>query len=185
MTTSSGTVTPLRAGLGHEPGPGTWVVDPSASTVAFSIRHLAVATVHGRFARFGGRLDIDDGGRGRVHGHVNVASVETGVELRDRRLRSDGCFDAERHPAMTFAGELDLLARGFVVGGDLTIKGRTRRVDLDGGVTAADAERLSISVGGEISRREFGLHWSDLLEGGVAVVGDRVSVVLDLRLART
>lgn len=185
MTSSSGTVTPLRAGLGHEPAPGTWVVDPSASTVAFSVRHLAVATVHGRFASFGGRLDIDDDGRGRVHGHVNVASVETGVELRDRRLRSEDCFDADHHPAMTFAGELDRLARGLAVTGDLTVKGRTRRVSLDGGIAAADAERLSISVGGEISRRELGLHWSALLEGGVAVVGDRVSVVLDLRLART
>src|SRR6218665_1926773 len=83
------------------PAPGLWKVDSSASGVAFSIRHAGVATVHGRFREFDGWLDVGPDGTGAAGGRVAVASIDTGVALRDRALRSRGCFDAARHHWMS------------------------------------------------------------------------------------
>lgn len=110
--------------------PGRWVVDPEASVVGFSVRHLAVATVRGRFTRFEGWIEADESGHARAGGSVDVASIETRMEARDARLRSSDCFDAEHHPVFRFEGTAPAGDGRLEIVGDLTIMGRTRPLRL-------------------------------------------------------
>lgn len=167
------------------PQPGSWTVDREASTVAFSIRHLAVK-LKGTFGDFDGRLEIGEDGRGRGGGTVTVASIETGNEVRDRHLLAASCFDAERHPTIDFEAALDNLVPELRLAGGLTIMGRTVPVTLRGDVEVegGGGDLLSARLGATLSRRDFGIEWGDLFDGGLPVVGDRILVSLDLRLVR-
>lgn len=164
------------------PTPGLWAVDSDASTVAFSVRHIGAATVRGRFERLEGWLDIGRDGTGAAGGWVDVASIDTGIALRDRALRSRGCFDAARHPRIAFDARATAGRDGFAVDGELTVTGCHRPLELRGGARAAKSGELSLVVTGQISRRDFRLDWSNLLNGGVAIVADRVAIRLDLTL---
>ena len=164
------------------PTPGLWAVDADASTVAFSVRHIGAATVRGRFERFEGWLDIGRDGTAAAGGWVDVASIDTGIALRDRALRSWGCFDAARHPRAAFEARAAAGRDEFAVDGELTIMGRRRPLELRGDARTARSRQLSLIVTGQISRRDFRLDWSNLLNGGVAIVSDRVSIRLDLTL---
>lgn len=174
--------TPPEAHPGLLPD-GLWVVDREASAVSFSVRHLAVATVRGRFTDFEGWVEAGPAG-GRAGGRVAVESIDTGIDVRDERLRSPGCFDAERHPWMTFEGDVIELMPHFAVAGELTIADRTRPLVLAGAVTALTADRVAADLRGTVRRREFGLEWSALLDKGLPVVADAVAIRLQLTLRR-
>jgi polyisoprenoid-binding protein YceI len=160
------------------------MVDPKASTVAFSVRHLGVATVRGRFTSFEGKLEVDSDGSGKADGSVRVASIDTGREGRDGHLRAASCFDAEQYPEIAFHAEADGTRPDLALAGELTVMGRTRPFVIAGELEPSGPNGLRVSARGAISRRDYELQWSALFEGGVAVVGDRVSIVLDLELTR-
>lgn len=164
--------------------PGLWVVERSASTVGFSIRHLAVATVRGRFTGFEGWFEVSPEGTGHAGGRVDVKSIDTGMEARDEHLRSAGGFHVSRYPEIAFEADLTASAPGFRLEGDLTIMDRTHPLELTGDVTSAHPDRVVVTARGVIRRREFGLQWSALIEAGAAVVGDRVPIRLDVTLRR-
>ncbi len=83
---------------------GTWAIDPSHSSVEFSVKHMGITTVRGVFNRFDGTLEIsDDLASSRASGSVEVPSVDTNEPDRDAHLRSPDFFDVEKHPKMTFA----------------------------------------------------------------------------------
>jgi polyisoprenoid-binding protein YceI len=164
---------------------GTWHIDDSRSTVGFLIRHLGVATVRGRFSSFGGRIDVTESGISAA-AVVRVASVDTGNLIRDQRLRSE-FFDAERFPAMAFVVDRAVPMRngGWVLRGDISIRGVTRPVELRATAEPLDDETVRVRADGKILRTEFGLDWAALRKGPRPLVGDRVRLTADAALSRS
>ncbi len=171
---------------------GTWEIDPSHSSVEFSVRHLMVAKVKGRFTSFRGTLEIaDDPLDSRVETTVDLASVDTHDEKRDAHLRSPDFFDVEQYPEMTF-GSRRVRADGghYVVEGDLSLHGVTRPVTLDlelegVGTDPWGNERAGFSASTVINRKDFGLDWNVALETGGVLVGEKVNVTLDIEAVRS
>lgn len=165
---------------------GTWSVDPVHSTIEFRVKHMVIETVAGRFRDFDGAIVTGD--EPAFSGSIRVASLDTLHGERDAHLRSPDFFDVERHPEITFQ------ARGvrfnghddrFDVAGDLTIKGITRPVMLDGkfGGSTVDLdgrERIALALRGQLKRADYGLVWNRLLETGNLLVGDTVDLWLDV-----
>ena len=167
---------------------GTWHVDPAHSSVEFEVKHMMIATVHGRFREFDGTIeaaaDINDS---RVYGKVNAASIDTNDATRDAHLRSADFLDVEKYPDISFESTHiePLGGPEFRMTGDLTIKGVTRTVELDSTVEGAELdpwgnERVGIRVRGQIDRKEFGLTWQKMLESGRFLVGDEVKLLVDV-----
>jgi polyisoprenoid-binding protein YceI len=173
------------------PAPGTWDVDPSHTTVGFSVRHLGLTKTRGRFGAFTGVAELAERPEdSTVEVDVDLASIDTRDEKRDEHLRSADFFDVDQHPTMTFRSTG---VRGggtsWEVEGDLTIRGVTRRVVLhaeyDG--VAGDpwgGTRAAFTARTEIDREAFGLTWNMALETGGLLVGKKVSVELDVELVR-
>lgn len=168
----------MTAALGADPGgvDDVWQVDPSRSSVGFAIRKLGAVTVRGRFTDFEGALD-----RG---GSVRVASIATGDATRDAHLLAPSFFAAEEHPLIGFAiRRIDVPADGaWRIAGELTIRDRTRPVELLARHEAGD-ERRRLHLTGAIDRRDFGLVWNRAIEA-TGAVGTKVALELDLELKR-
>jgi polyisoprenoid-binding protein YceI len=170
-----------------------WQLDAAHTDLEFSVRHLMISNVKGRFSNPSGQLVHDARKPGVVDFEVTipVASVDTRNEQRDAHLRSADFFDVEHHPAMTFHGkrtEGDVSGE-FKLIGDLTIRGVTREITLD--VTAEGAgpdpwgnDRLGFSATTKIDRKDFGLAWNQLLETGGVAVGDQVKITINTELMR-
>src|SRR3712207_4466170 len=147
---------------------GTWVIDPEHTTLEFRVRHVGLARVRGVFHRFEGSVGIDDRGALRAAGSVEAASLDTRIGARDEHLRSADFFDVEHHPQIAYAStDVQELGDGRLrVGGDLTIRGVTKRIELDAEIlgTGTDdegAERIGIEATGALDRRDFGLNRSE------------------------
>ncbi len=172
---------------------GVWKVDPAHSSVAFEIKHMAIATVRGQFREFEGTLEAaeDDPANSRAWGSAKVASIDTGNPDRDEHLRSPEFFDAERHPEITFRStRVAHVEQGtYRVAGDLTIKDVTREVEMSVTVEGAGQDpwgnqRVGIAARGEIDRTDFGLTWQHRLTGGGLLVGENVKILLDISAVR-
>jgi polyisoprenoid-binding protein YceI len=166
---------------------GTWNIDSSHSTIGFSVKHMMIATVRGRFTQFAGSLSADEQGHARIDGVVQAASIDTSEAQRDEHLRSADFFDAANHPEIRFASAAltPTAADEYRITGDLTIKGTTRQVTLDATVNGAGTdpwgnERIALEASGTISRKDFGLNWNQVLEAGGVLVGDKIKITLDL-----
>ena len=168
---------------------GSWSVDSAHSTIEFRVRHMMIQTVGGRFREFeGGIVTGDDP---FVWGTIEVASLETLHEERDAHLRSPDFFDTERYPEITFqAAEIEFNGddRHFTLPGELTIKGVTRPIVLDGEVRGniVDGDRrwVALALSGQLERSDYGLVWNRMLETGGVLVGDTVELVLDVAALR-
>ncbi len=160
----------------------TWVVDAEQSSVAFAVKHLGFATVHGTFAEFEGTLGVsEDLAASTVAGSVAVDSLDAGEEARDAFLRSEQFFDAQSQPRITFASTRVEPAgeRVLRITGDLTMHGITRELQLDAVVRDAGHEQfLVLDVTCVVKRSDFGLKFSQGLGGSNALVGDKVDVTL-------
>ena len=169
---------------------GAWSVDPAHSTIEFRVKHMMIQTVRGRFRDFEGA--ILGGDEPSISGSIRVASLETLQEDRDAHLRSADFFDAEQYPEIAFeAAEMQFNRddRHFGLAGDLTIKGVTRPIVLDGvlhGVVADGdgRERVALSLRGQLDRSDYGLVWNRVLETGGVLVGETVDLVLDVVAVR-
>jgi polyisoprenoid-binding protein YceI len=170
--------------------PGRWTVDARHSAISFTARHLMIASVTGGFREFQGALEVDEDGDVRAHGTIRVESLDTGVLERDQHLLSPDFLDVDRHP------EIHYLLRGFRpagddryrILGDLTIRGVTRPIVLNGAVEgpvqdSRDDQRLALELSGWLSRNEFGLRWNEYLDGS-PVAGDTVRLAINLSLVR-
>lgn len=171
----------------------TWEIDSSHSGIHFSVRHMVVAKVRGQFARWTGSISAEDGDLGRASANVviDASSIDTGVADRDTHLKSPDFFDAANHPQITFASRrVDKQSdEALRVTGDLTIRGVTREVVLDveyGGRTKDPwgNERAGFTARTAIDRKEFGLTWNQLLEAGGVLVGDRISVEIEVEAVK-
>ena len=168
--------------------PGTWNVDPSHSGLNFTVKHLMVSKVRGRFASFSGTLNIAaDPLQSSVTAQADVASVTTGDTGRDEHLRSGDFFEAEKFPTISFAStKIETDGDDFVLYADLTIKGVTKNVkfelEFDGvGKDPWGNTKAGFSAEAEINRKDFGLEWNAALETGGVLVGEKVKIQLDIQ----
>ena len=170
-------------------GRAVYALDAAHTTVGFRIRHMGVAYVEGEFDGFEGRIAFDpaDLAATTVTATVQMTSVDTDIEARDRHLRSGDFFDVEAHPTMTFTSTAALPTGPTTLrlAGDLTMKGVTRPVVFD--VEAAGpivdpraGSRVGFHATAEIDRRDFGVTWGQTLPGGVPSLGHMVKLVLDV-----
>lgn len=166
-----------------------WNIDTAHSSVEFSVRHMMVAKVRGKFASFRGQLTFDGDGLIPSGAEVTIdtASIDTGVTDRDNHLRSGDFFDAERFPTMSFKSKRveDVSGEGFRLVGDLTIRDVTKEVSLDVEIGGKQKDpwgnqRVGYSAKTRVERKEFGLTWNQALETGGLVVGDKVEIVLEV-----
>ena len=169
---------------------GTWAIDPSHSTIGFSVKHMMIATVRGRFTEFSGALTAGDDGAVAITGLIEAGSIDTNEPQRDEHLRSVDFFDTATHSEIRFASTRVTPSRdGLTIVGDLTLKGITHEVVLDAelhgsGVDPWGNERVALEAKGEISRKDFGLTWNQLLETGGVLVGEKIRMTLDLSTVR-
>jgi polyisoprenoid-binding protein YceI len=174
------------------PSAGGWEIDPSHSTLGFSVRHLMVSKVRGRFASFSGRIDIgEDPAATAVEVRIDAASIDTRAEDRDNHLRSPDFFDVERFPTLSFrsTGVEHVDGSRWKLHGDLTIRDVTRPVTLDVEYAGLEhspwgQDRIGFEASTEIARDDFGLTWNQALESGGVVVGKRVRLEFDVEAFR-
>src|SRR5581483_7082109 len=167
----------------------TWQFDAAHSSIGFSVRHLLVSKVHGRFLRWSGALRFDEAApaASRVEVTVEAASIDTGVPARDEHLRSADFLDVATYPAIAFrSGAVERVGpRQFRVSGDLTIRDVTREVvlDVEYGGRVRDPrgfDRVGFSARAAIDRKAFGVTFNQLLDTGGLALGDRVELRIDV-----
>lgn len=185
MASTYSSATPATSGLSGL-GAGTWTIDPVHSEVGFSVRHMMVAKVRGRFTGFAGEIVATDDGSATVNATIDVTTVDTNNPQRDEHLRAADFFDAAAHPTITFRST-GLRAHGgqSYVDGELTLRGVTRPVtlELEAGGVARDPYgnvRAGFSAQVEIIRQDFGITINTPLDGGGVVVGDKVKITLEI-----
>jgi polyisoprenoid-binding protein YceI len=171
----------------------TWNIDASHTNATFSVRHLMISNVRGEFQKVSGSVTYDPAKpeATTVKAEIEVASISTRDAQRDTHLRSADFFDAEKFPLITFASKsVRRGSGGLEVVGDLTIHGTSREVVLAvDGPTPEQTDpwgniRLGASAGTKIKRSDFGMTWNTLLEAGGVVVGDEITIHLDVELVR-
>ena len=169
---------------------GTYAIDPGHSSINFAVRHMLINNVRGRFTDFTGaiRYDEQDATRSSVEFTARVASVNTDVARRDEHLRGADFFDAARFPEMTFKStriERRDGANAYVAHGNFTLRGVTREVSIPFRILGAvrDARggtRIGVEAGLTINRQDYGVAWSQALDGGGLVVANDVQIDLAL-----
>lgn len=166
---------------------GTWTIDPAHSTVGFTVRHLMVSKVRGKFRDFDAEIVVAENPlESSVRATVEMASIDTGDEGRDQHLRTNDFFDIENYPQMTFVSTgITGSGSDYEVTGDLTIRGVTKQVtfDLEVGGVSKDPwgnTRAGFELTGTINRKDFGIEWNAALETGGVVVGDKVTIEIDV-----
>jgi polyisoprenoid-binding protein YceI len=167
----------------------TWTLDPTHSIAEFSVKHLVVTTVKGRFREVEATLNIDEDNieNSSVTASIDVASIDTNLADRDAHLRSDDFFNAEQYPKIKFQSTRVEKAKGdkYMVHGDLTIRDVTRPVELDAEFEGEINDpwgnrRAAFTATTQISRKEFNVRWNQALETGGAVVSDNVKITLHI-----
>jgi polyisoprenoid-binding protein YceI len=171
----------------------TWNIDPAHSTAQFTVRHLAISNVTGNFTKVTGSVVLNekDIAQSQVSASIDVSSVDTRVEARDKDLKSPNFFDVEKYPTIEFKSKR-IVSSGekLQVIGDLTIHGTTREVTLDvDGPTPELTDpwgnsRRGISATTTINRKDFNLVYNNLLKTGEAVVGDSVKIQIDAEMVK-
>jgi len=176
------------APLADAPGaaPVRWEIDQAHSELTFRIRHL-VSRVSGSFNTWSGSIVADPAslGGGTVSVDIQTASIDTNHERRDTHLRSADFFDAANHPTITFRSTRVVAnGRGLQVHGNLTIRGVTRPVVLQGQMLevggAPGRRRIGFEAETRINRMDYGVSWNRAAEGGGAVLGDEVTISIAL-----
>ena len=171
-----------------------WQIDPAHSFAQFSVRHMMISNVKGEFSNVTGVVNLDekDPTRSTVEVSIDTTTINTHVAKRDAHLRSADFFDVEKYPTMTFRSKRIVAVDPgrYKLTGDLTIHGVTREVtfDVEGPTPAIKDPHGNVRVGAsataKISRKDFGLTWNAPLESGGVVVGDDVTITVDVELVK-
>ena len=168
-------------------------IDPSHSTVGFSVKHMMIAKVHGAFDKVSGRLTYDPASpsKSSIEVSIEAASINTREPQRDTHLRGSDFFDVEKYPMLSFKStRVEGSGGELKVTGDLTIHGVTRSVTLDVEGPSDELKdpwgnaKIGASATTKIKRKDFGLTWNAALETGGFLVGDDVTITLDIQFVR-
>ena len=165
---------------------GTWTIDPSHSEASFTVRHAGIAKVRGTVAITEGAVVVSEDGTATVRATLDPATVSTGDETRDGHLKTADFFEVEKFPTATFKSTSVKADGGdFVVTGDFTLHGVTKSIDLKLEFNGVNAGMGNGPVAGfeastTINRKDFGISIDMPLEGGGAVVGDKIALNLDI-----
>jgi polyisoprenoid-binding protein YceI len=168
---------------------GTWTLDPAHSEVSFTVKHMKISKVRGKFEKFETTIvTAEDPKDSTIEAVIDVASVNTGQEARDNHLRTSDFFLVEEHPQLIFrSSSIDVDGDDFTVDGKLTLRGVTQPVKLKGefgGMITDDYGRLKAgaTASTKINRHDFGVSWNAALEAGGFTLGDDVTINLDLQV---
>lgn len=172
----------------------TWNIDPEHSNVGFKVKHLMVSNVKGDFEKFSGVVELNgkDVTRSKVDVTIDTNSINTNVQKRDEHLRSGDFLDVVKYPTMTFVSKKVVKAgKGALrVTGDLTIHGITKEVVLSVAPISGESKdpwgniRRGTSAGTKINRKDFGLTWNKALETGGVLVGDEITISLEIEMIK-
>lgn len=172
---------------------GVYEIDSSHSSAQFSVRHMMVSNTKGEFSRLTGTIAYDPGNLAatKVAAVIDVSTINTREPKRDAHLKSADFFDVAKFPTMTFASKSAWREGGKIkLKGDLTMHGVTREVVLDVEGPSPEVKdpqggaRIGASATTKINRRDFGLTYNKLLETGGAIVGDEVTITIDIEAIR-
>jgi polyisoprenoid-binding protein YceI len=172
----------------------TWQIDPVHSTIGFTVRHMTISSVKGQFDKFAGTITADgtDPASASIDATIDTSSIDTRSADRDADLKSANFLDVAKYPTMTFKSKkIEAAGPGkFNVIGDLTLHGVTKEVTLAVEVPGAPIKdpwgntRAGASATTTISRKDFGLVWNKMIEAGGAVVGDAISVEINVEAVK-
>lgn len=168
--------------------PARWTVDTDHSTIEFRVAHMLVSKTTGRFTDYQGFIDMDaeEGTVKAIEATIKTVSVNTNHEKRDAHLRNADFFDVEKYPTMTYRMKhYAKTADGYQAVGELTLRGVTKDITLVGNFNGVAKDpwgnlRAGFNAEGKVNRKDFGIVWSKTLDGGGLVVGDEVSIKLDI-----
>lgn len=165
-----------------------WNLDAQHTQVGFSVKHMAISTVRGRFTKFNGAGETDASGKlTKATFTIDAASIDTNQEQRDAHLRSADFFDAEQHPTLSFtATTIEQNGTNIVIVGDFTMRGVTKPVTLKGETAPVVKDpwgmtRTALTLEGKLSRKDWGLTWNQALEFGGVLVSEEVNLHLELQ----
>jgi polyisoprenoid-binding protein YceI len=170
---------------------GTWTLEPVHSDISFSVRHLAISKVRGKFEKFDVTIvTAEDPKDSTIEATVDVSSVNTGQDARDNHLRSSDFFLVEEHPNMTFlakGSEIVIDGENFTINGQLTLRGVTQPVTLTGELGGVIDDpygnvRAGATATAKINRQDFGVSWNAALEAGGFTLGDEVTINLEIQV---
>lgn len=183
----------LAAWLAAPAAAATYKIDEAHSAVTFKVAHLAISKVSGRFDKFSGTIEYEPGNtaKWKTEAVIDVNSINTNVEARDKHLRSADFFDVEKFPTMTFksvkvSGYKNMKGK---LHGELTLRGVTKPVVLtvEGSGPVTDpwgSERMAAIAVTSINRKDFGLTWNKVMETGGLVVGDKIDIVIEIEAVK-
>ncbi|MGA2823736.1 MAG: YceI family protein [Bacteroidales bacterium] len=170
-----------------------WIIDPAHSEIQFKVKHLVISNVTGAFDKFDGTVFSkgDDFTNAQIDFKADVNSINTNQPDRDNHLKSADFFDAATYPELTFVSK-SLRKKGdsgFILSGDLTIRGTTKQVELEcefGGIVKDPYgnTKAGFELTGKINRKEFGLHWNAITETGGMVVSDEIKLMMNVELTK-
>jgi len=166
---------------------GTWTVDTVHSYVGFTIKHMMVSKVRGRFTAFTAEFTTAENPlESTVTASIDASSIDTGNEVRDNHIRSADFFDAAEHPSLTFTTTGIRFEDGeFLLDGSLSIRGVAKPVTLTldspaFGPGPSGGTKAGFSASLEIDRHDFGVSYNGPIPGGGTMIGDRVQITLDI-----
>jgi polyisoprenoid-binding protein YceI len=172
----------------------TWNIDPAHSVAEFKVKHMMIAHVKGHFSRVSGALTLDESDLGKSHieASIDAASIETRDAQRDAHLRSADFLDVEKFSTLSFKSERISIVRDgeLAVGGDLTIHGVTRKVvfTVEGPTPPMKDPwgntRVAVSGTTKINRKDYGLTWNTALETGGILVGEEITITLEVEFVK-
>jgi len=167
---------------------GTWSIDPVWSALEFEVKKIGLINVKGRVPGFSGT--IQGGEQPSIEGTVDISTITTFDETRDGHLQSPDFFDTQRYPELHFeSNTVEVQGDELVVTGDLTIKARTKPVELTGSFlgSAVDPygnDRIGLELVGTINRTDFGLNWNNPLPSGDLALANEVEIIAELQFVQ-
>ena len=162
----------------------TYKVDPAHSSIGFSIDHMVIDTVHGRFRQFQGSITVDpDNGNAlkQASATIQTASIDTDVERRDTHLRSPDFFDAEKYPTITFE---TTGVSGQTLTGKFTMHGVTKEISLPFTIKGPIKDpmgnvHLALQAKTRLNRKDYGISWNKTLDAGGLMLGEDVDIEIN------
>jgi len=176
----------LVAGLAN--AQTTWKIDKNHSSIGFNVTHMVISEVSGNFKTFDATVvnKADDFTGAEIEFTAQVASINTENENRDKHLKSDDFFNAEKFPEIKFKGNLAKEGGKYVLKGAFTMRDVTKEVAFDvtygGQIDTGRGYKAGFKLTGKINRQDFGLKWANKLQDGSAVASDEIEIICKIEL---